>query len=119
MKLSEMTNQQAVKVTIKLIPVIKNIVTDKKILEIWNRKIDIEAGMNEEEMKIKQSLYVSEKLLDLAPYLLENHENDVYKILAILNNKKIEEIKKQLFITTIQQLTELMNDEALIKLFTM
>ena len=42
-----------------------------------------------------------------------------FKILAVLNDKKPKEIENQNFLVTVAQLTEALNDEALVKLFTM
>lgn len=119
MKLSEMNNKDAIKVVCKLTPSIKKIVSDKKVLKVWYRKLEIKEGASSVETKIEQSKYVAEKLLDLVPLILENHEQDVYKMLSVLNEKTVEEIEKQSFIETISQFSEAMSDPALMKLFSM
>lgn len=119
MKLSEMTNKEAMRVTIKLLPIIKNIITDRELLKIWYKEIKLELGMTEQEIKLEKGLYATEKILDLVPYVVENHESDMYKLLSILNNKSVEEVENQSFAETIAQITESLNDEGLAKLFTM
>ena len=119
MKLSEMKNKDAIKALCQLTPVIKKIVGDRKILKVWFRKIELKEGASQSDIKVENTKYVAEKLLDIVPLIFENHEKEVYKILSILNNKTSEEVEEQDFLQTLSQFTEVLNDPALLKLFTM
>lgn len=118
MKLSEMKNKDAIKATVMLMPQIKKILADRELLNIWFRKLDLEVGMTEQEVKLEQSLYATEKFTDLIPLALEKHEEEIYKIIAIINGMDYKEVAEQEFATTISQIFELLDDEALAKLFT-
>lgn len=117
MKLSEMTNKQAFKAIAQIMPVAKEIVKDKTLLDIWFRKLELTLGATEQDHKKEKAVYAIDKIGDLIPYLLEHHEKNIFKILAILNDKKVTEIANQNFMETLGQLTEALNDEALQKLF--
>lgn len=119
MKLSEMTNKEAFKAISKLIPIAKEIAKDEELLNIWYRKLDLTLGGTEQDHKKEKAVYVIDKFGDLIPYLLEHHEKNIFKILAILNGKTVSEITNQSFMATLGQINDAMNDSALQQLFTM
>ena len=119
MKLSEMSNKEAFKAIAKILPIAKEIVKDQELLNIWYRKLELTLGATEQDHKKEKAVYAIDKIGDLIPYLLENHDKNIFKILAILNGKKPKEIEEQNFMVTIAQITEALNDEALTKLFTL
>ena len=119
MKLSEMTNKEAFGAIAKILPIAKEIIKDKQLLNIWYRKLELTLGATEEVHKQEKAVYAIDKIADLIPYLLEHHDKNIFKILAILNGKKPKEIAEQNFMETLGQLTEAMNDKALTSLFTL
>lgn len=119
MKLSEMSNKDAIKAICRLTPHIKGIVGDKKVLDIWYRKLELESTGDSQEMRKGQAKYVADKFLDLIPLVLETHEKEIFNILAILNDKTAKEVKEQSFLDTISQIQEILGDPALVKLFTL
>ena len=114
-----MTNKEAFKAIAIILPIAKEILKDPELLNIWYRKINLKPGMTEQEIKIAKANYGVDKVTDLIPYIISNHDKNIYKILAVLNDKKPKEIEEQGFMETIAQLTEALNDEALQKLFTL
>lgn len=119
MKLSEMTNKDAFKALGKLLPIIKDIMKDKEIFNIWYRKLELTLGGTELDHRKEKAEYGTLKGLDLATYLVVNHEMNIYKILAVLSDKTPKQVEKQGFPETLVQLTEVLEDEALINLFIM
>lgn len=119
MKLSEMTNKEAFRAIAKIMPIAKEILKDEKLLKIYFRRMELKSGLDMTELKIEKAQHRIDKIGDLVPYILEAHEKNVYKLLAILNNKTPKEVEKQGFVETFAQLTEALNDESLVKLFTM
>ena len=118
MKLSEMTNKDAFKAIAKILPVAKEIIKDESLLNIYLRKMNIDRNIEPMEYKRERTKFNIDKRSDLISYVLEHHDKSIFKILGILNNKKPSEIANQGFIETLGQLTEALNDEALVKLFT-
>lgn len=118
MKLSQLSTKVALNKMLMLIPVIKELVNDKKILEVWKRGYKIKPNSSALEIEISKQEVNNEKIFELLSLLLEEHENAIYKILSIMSDKKIEEVEKQPITDTILQIEELFSDKELMQLFT-
>ena len=117
MKLSEMTNKEAFKAMAQILPITKEILKDKELSNIYTRRF-MATSIERDVMKKEKQIFTLDKNMDLIAYILERHDKKIFKILAILNGKKPKEIEEQRFMETVGQLTEALNDEALVKLFT-
>lgn len=52
-----------------------------------------------------------EFLFKFLPYVFKNYGDDVYSLLALWNEKDVEEVKEQSFSKTIAEVKEILNDE--------
>lgn len=106
MKLSEMTMDEVREVLLCITPYVSNIVGDKELMD----KL-------EENVKGATAAQIfalgANKLTHIVPMLLENHKNDVYSILGVLNNITVEQVGKQKFMETMKQIREAVQDKEL------
>ena len=106
MKLTEIKGERAIELIADLIEPISNIASDKECSDLF----DVKPVKNEDKR-----VTARKHLVKKVPSLLKNHKRDIVKIIALLEEKPIEEMN--LFsITT--ALINVMKDEALIELFT-
>lgn len=112
MKLTELTTEQAADVLCELTPYIANITGDKALLDELERKFD-RKGKSVAELYT----YAAKKCAALAPMLLKNHREDVFGILAVLNETTSEAVAKQNILTTISQIRSVFKDKALLDFF--
>lgn len=112
MKLSEFNTNEAADVLCEITPLLDNICTDEALVEKIGKAID-QTGMS------KYGLYMEtlHRLSASAPILLKTHREDVFGILAILNNKTVGEIGRQPFMETLSQLKDALHDEKLAVFF--
>lgn len=113
MKLSEMNNDKAFDAIIEITPFFSNILEDERLLSIWYDKVDI-TGLDEKQGKIKGATKGFSNILKIAPLLLKDHREDIFNILAIVNDKTVEDIRNQNPIKTMKQLKELWEDKELL-----
>lgn len=118
MKLSQLSTKKALSKMLMLIPIVKEIVNDNKILEVWKRGYKVKPNSTALEIEVAKQEATTEKIFELLTLMLEEHENAVYKILSIMNDKTVAEIEKQPITETIIELQELLNDEGITQLFT-
>ena len=113
MKLSEMTTDRAMDVLCEITPCIANITADEELLA------ELRNAINPKAVKTKAELMVKgvEKITKLAPIVLKKHKADVFGILAVLNEKTVEEIGKQNIIATMAQVREVIKDKDLMDFF--
>lgn len=113
MKLSEMNNDECIKKVVEITPYLGEIMQDEELVKIYYDRIDIK-GMSEKEGKIKGVVKGISNFTKLIPILLTKHKENIYHVLAIVNDKKFEEIGKQNPVETIKQLKELWSDKELL-----
>lgn len=113
MKLSEMTTDRAMDVLCEITPCIANITADEELLAELRNAIDPKAVKTKAELMVKGV----EKITKLAPIVLKKRKADVFGILAALNEKTVEEIRKQNIIATMAQVREVVKDKDLMDFF--
>ncbi len=113
MKLSEMSNEQCLQKVVEITPYLGEIMQDEELLSIFYDRIDV-SGMEEKEGKIKGIAKGVSNFTKIIPILLTKHKENIYKTLAIVNDKTVEEIKEQNPLTTIKQVKELWSDKELL-----
>lgn len=113
MKLSQLSTERATDVLCELTPYIANIVEDSALMESLRDAIDTE------KVKTKAELIAigAGKATRLVPIILKNRRSDVYGILAVLNEKSVEEIAKQNLLVTMRQIKDVSKDKELIDFF--
>ncbi len=113
MKLSQLTTDETLDVLCEITPYINNIVIDQELTTELRRKVDPENLKTRADAMLEGA----KKLNVLVPIVLKKRRKDVYGILSVLNKKAPEEIAKQSFITTVNQIREVLEDKELISFF--
>lgn len=112
MKVSQLTTDEALNVMCEITPYLSNIAADEKVVETIGKAISTE-GMTRAGIM----LVGAEKLNKIVSILLEGHRDDVYGIVAAVNQMDAEEIKRQNFIKTGLQIREICKDKELLDFF--
>lgn len=113
MKISELSTDRAMDVFCELVPFMENIFSDEQLIAELKKKMDItEETTNAEKMSM-----VMGKINVIAPILLKKRRNDVLGMLAAINGKTVDEVKKQNFIATLVQVREVIADKDFIDFF--
>lgn len=113
MKISEFSTDKALDVFCEITPYINSIASDGELLSEIKRKVKLPEGAGRAEL-ISVGVEKANKLI---PLLLKKKRADIYGVLAVLNEKTVEEIGKQSFLTTAGQITEIARDKELIDFF--
>ena len=111
MILSQLTTEKAVDVLCELTPFISNITADENLLNVLKKKI----GKDKTAAEIM--VFGANKISELAPILLKDHKDDIFGILAILNETTKEEVANQNILETMKQIKEAAKDKDLIDFF--
>lgn len=113
MKISELSTEKAMDVLCELTPYVTSIVTDEELIAELKSAIDFgKANTMAEKMALTAG-----KITKIIPILLRNKKNDVFGIVAVLNNKTIEEVAKQNIIVTMKQIRDIAKDKELLDFF--
>ena len=112
MKLSQLTTERAADVLCELTPYIANITGDKSLLGELANKFDSK-GKSAAELYT----FAARKYAMLVPILLKEHREDVFGLLAVLNETEPEKIAKQSVMETIRQVRDLFQDKELLAFF--
>ena len=112
MKLSQLTTERAADVLCELTPYIANITGDKSLLDELANKFDSK-GKSAAELYT----FAAHKCAALVPILLKGHREDVFGILAVLNETEPEKLAKQNIMETMKQVRDLFQDKDLLVFF--
>lgn len=115
------STEKTLNVICTITPALGNIFSDEEIIKTYSDRLSVEAlkleGFTDEEIKVKANAKGMENISKLVPLVLGEHRQDIYKVLAALNDRTIEEIKDQNIMDTIEQTTALLNNEAIVGFF--
>lgn len=115
MKLSEMSTDRAADVLCELTLPISNIVTDDELRECLRAAIGAEEAKSMTKM---QMLAMGvERINKIVPILMKKRREDVYAIIAVLNDTTAEEIGRQNILKTMLQIRETVKDRELMDFF--
>ena len=111
MRISELSTERAADVLCEITPYIANIVSDKDLLDTLKQKVGSGASIAE--------LYVmgAKKYATIVPIVLKTHRDDVFGLLATLNETDVDTVAKQNIIVTMIQVREIVKDKALLDFF--
>lgn len=113
MKLSDLSTDRAADVLCEITPYIANLAGDKKLLDTLKEKL------GSEKMSVAEVYtYGAQKLAVIVPIALKDHRADVFGLLAVLNETSPDEIAKQNILTTMQQISDLVQDKELRDFFS-
>lgn len=113
MRLSELSTERATDVLCELTPYIANIVSDEELLEELKKAVDRKDIVN----KAQWLAVGAEKITKIIPILLKKRKEDVFGILAVINEKTVEQIAKQNILVTLKQAKTAFKDKELIDFF--
>lgn len=117
MKLSEISTERATEIICNIAPSVESIIKDSTLMETLQQKAKIPEGASATEVrKIAMNLGFA-KMTTIINILLKQKKDDVFNILAELNEKTMEEIKKQNILVTVKQIMDIFNDKDLIDFF--
>lgn len=110
MKLSKMTSNKAADVYLTIAPDIQALIEDEGLAEVLaSRKVPEDGEDTGKLGKIA--------MLKTVSYLLKNNRENVWNILAALNDKQPEEIAEQNILLLTTQIIEVLSDKDLIAFF--
>lgn len=113
MKLSDLSTDRAADVLCEITPYIANLAGDKKLLDTLKEKLG-----SEKMSAAEVYTYGAQKLAVIVPIVLKDHRADVFGLLAVLNETAPDEIAKQNILTTMQQISDLVQDKELHDFFS-
>ena len=113
MKISKLSTDEALDALCEITPYINDIVTDDALLD--ELKAKVKATGNETKAEIMAM--GAEKINKLVPIVLKGHKDDVYGILAVLNDTDVDAVGKQNVIKTMSQIRDLIKDKEFLDFF--
>ncbi len=112
MKLSELSTDRAADVLCEISVFLLNITSDEDVITSLK--------LNTKEAKTVAEKYAmaANRVSQWVPMLLKNHREDWFGILAVLNEKNVDDIRKQKIVETLRQIREITQDKELIDFFS-
>lgn len=114
MRISELSTEKAASILCEITPFIANISSDEELLKELREAVDVKDVNNRAELM----LVGATKLTRIIPILLKRRKDDVFGILAALNETSADEIAKQNILTTVAQIREIIKDKELLSFFS-
>lgn len=115
MKISELSTDRGLDVLVEITPYVSNIATSET-LAVELKKL-AETPVSGLKSSLQQMVFGADVFSRLIPILLKERRNDVYGILAVLNEKPIEEIAEQNIMQTISMIREVFSDKDMLSFF--
>lgn len=115
---TSMETDKMLDVICEITPAVGNIVNNEAIVNILKDKVKPVKGDTEETIRQKGFKKGVENLTKIVPILLKENREDIYLIISVLNEKSIEDIKRQPVTETLKQINELLKDDEVKEVFT-
>lgn len=112
MRISEMTNDEALDALLIITPCVDNILGDEELLENLRQITALKGETIGEIYAIG-----AKRITSLLPILLKSHRADVYGIIGAVNGMTVSEVAKCKLVDTIEMVKEIVNDEVLADFF--
>lgn len=112
MKLSELTTERAADVLCELTPFVTSLLGDKALLDTLREKLG-----GQDHSLAELYAHGAQKLSALAPILLKEHRDDLFGILAVLQETTPKAIASQSLMLTLEQLCCALQDKELADFF--
>lgn len=112
MRLSELSTDAAASVLVSITPAISNILKDPNFRENIGKKVDLAD-------RSVLGIYAAglDKINEIIPFLLKDHKDDVYEVIAVLNQTTASDIADQNILVTMTQIREIVRDKELVDFF--
>ena len=111
MKISEMTNEQAADVLVRIATPFANICDDEQIQEIIKKYSEIEEGTP--IVKV-----IAKIMPEAVACAFKKHKNDLFEVVGALTLQGKDKVAKMNFLETIKVIKEALTDEELTSFFT-
>lgn len=98
MKISQMSTEQGANVLVRIAEPVSNIMDDSRVADILK---EISGMKNVPYIKVFASV-----ISKVVPLALESHRDDLFEIVGALDNKSVDEVKKQNVLKTIKVIQE-------------
>lgn len=105
MKISEMTNNQATDILVKITPAVANIADDEELVELAKELTELR--------KLPVTKIVSKILPRFVMFAMKNHKEDLYEIVGALAFKSTEEVGDMTVMETMNLLKESIDKDLL------
>ncbi|MFI3171755.1 MAG: hypothetical protein R3Y09_06660 [Clostridia bacterium] len=115
MKISEMKTDQDMDVVCELIDIIDDIMSDSEFVSELSTVTSVFTKKNITNQEAISKLWSKRKVL--VKLLLKSKREEMYKIISILSDKSVQEIKSQLLIKTLLDGYEAFSDKELMLFF--
>lgn len=112
MKLSEFSTRRAADVLCQIAPSVSNIMGDSSLMDTLKDKIDVKNSSVAEIFA-----HGSSKISAIIPIVLHDHRDDLFNILAVLNDTTPEDISSQNIMVTMNQIKCVVMDKELLDFF--
>lgn len=109
---SELGTDEALDVALEIAQPIANLVEDEQLAEELRR-----AMPKGEATRVAMMRFGLAKIVKILPIVLKDHRADAYAILSPFNGLAVEEIGKQNFLITCNQVAALLNDKGFVDFF--
>lgn len=119
MKLSQLTIKEFKKKSMKLLPYLRRLAKDDEVKDIWYRKIELEIGMSDIEIRRAKNDYNTLKWFDLIELCLDKHEDTFYSIVSLLKDIEKEEVGNLTLTELLETIAEIGEDEGFSRVFTL
>lgn len=119
MKLSQLRVKEFKQISIKLLPLLKQITGDEELTNILFKPVPIKMGMTDLEIKKVKSEYNINKVYSLIEFMLEKHDRTLYSILAIINDVTPEEVENWTLSQLVNSIVDIGEDDGFKRLFTL
>ena len=112
MRLSELSTDAAASVLVSITPAISNILKDPNFRENIGKKVDLAD-------RSVLGIYAAglDKINEIIPFLLKDHKDDVYEVIAVLNQTTASDVAGQNILVTMTQIREIVKDKELVDFF--
>ena len=117
-KINELSTDNTLDLICDLTPYVSEIMEDKEVIKIFAEKVKLGENTSQEKVKIIVLTAGIKKLNGLIPALFKRHRDAIYNILALVNEKEVDEIKNQKAMITINEVKEILTDKDLMDFFS-
>lgn len=118
LKINELSTDKTLDLICDLTPYVSEIMEDKEVIKLLSEKVKLGKEANEEKVKNTVITATIKKVSKFIPLFLDKHREATYNILALLNEKSVEEVRNQKAITTINEIKEMLKDNDLMDFFS-
>ena len=117
-KINKLSTDNTLDLICDLTPYVSEIMEDKEVIKIFAEKVKLGENTSQEKVKIIVLTAGIKKLKGLIPALFKRHREAFYNILALVNEKEVDEIKNQNPMITTKEIKEILTDKYLMDFFS-